>query len=166
MTPARDVLTGEITVRRAESRDVARIAALVATWSDDGILLPRDASEIALAIDDFVVAVDQRQRVAACAALREYSPSLAELTSVAVAREAHGRGLGRLVVAQVERLALARGHASLFAHTVNPAFFDAIGYEKAERARYPEKRGRAHTVCYVRDLVGEPVALAAAASRR
>ena len=163
MTPARDVLTGEITVRRAEARDVAGIAALVASWSDEEILLPRDASEIALALDDFVVAVDQRHRVAACAALREYSPSLAELTSVAVAHGAHGRGLGRLVVAQVERLALSRGHASLFAHTVNPAFFDAIGYERAERSRFPEKRARAHTVCYVRELVGEPEVLAVAA---
>jgi amino-acid N-acetyltransferase len=163
MTPARDVLTGEITVRRAEARDVAGIAALVASWSDEEILLPRDASEIALALDDFVVAVDQRYRVAACAALREYSPSLAELVSVAVAREAHGRGLGRLVVAQVERLALSRGHASLFAHTVNPAFFEAIGYERAERSLFPEKRARAHTACYVRELLAAPEILAAAA---
>jgi amino-acid N-acetyltransferase len=163
MTPSRDVLTGEVTVRRAEARDVAGIAALVASWSDEELLLPRTRGEIALAVDDYVVAADARGRVVACAALREYAPSLAELVSVAVARDAHGRGLGRLVVAQVERLAVARGHASLFAHTVNPAFFEAIGYERAERSLFPEKRGRAHTACFARDLVGEPEVLAAAA---
>lgn len=163
MTPSRDVLTGEITVRRAESRDVAGIAALVASWSDEALLLARTGGEIALAVDDYVVAADARGRVLACAAVREYSPSLAELVSVAVAREAHGRGLGRLVVAQAERLALARGHASLFAHTCNAAFFEAIGYDRAERSQFPEKRARSHTHCYRRVLVGEAAPLAAAA---
>jgi amino-acid N-acetyltransferase len=163
VTPARDVLTGAVTVRRAESKDVAGIAALVATWAEEDILLPRSAADVAAALRDYVVAVDARGRVVVCAALREYAPSLAELVSVAVARDAHGRGLGRLVVAEVERLAVARGHERLFAHTVNAPFFEAIGYDVVERSRYPEKVGRSHTACVERNLVGEPAVLAAAA---
>jgi amino-acid N-acetyltransferase len=163
VTPARDVLTGAVTVRLAESKDVAGIAALVATWAEEDVLLPRSAADVAAALRDYVVAADARGRVVACAALREYAPSLAELVSVAVARDAHGRGLGRLVVAEVERLAVARGHERLFAHTVNAPFFEAIGYDVVDRARYPEKAGRSHTVCVERDLVAEPAALAAAA---
>jgi amino-acid N-acetyltransferase len=163
MTPARDVLTGEVTIRRAAPQDVPQIAALVAEWSAEELLLPRTAADVALALDGYVVAVDGRGCVLACGALREYSPSLAELTSLAVVRAAHGRGLGRLVVAQVEQLAMQRGHAGLFAHTLEPGFFRAIGYEEVDRARFPEKQARAHTLCFARTLAPQPDSLAAAA---
>ena len=164
MTAAmRGLLRDHVSVRRARAADVPQLVALVGAYAAEELLLPRSESQIALALDDYVVAADARGRVLACAALREYSPSLAELVSVATAPAARGRGLGRLVVAAVERLALARGHASLFAHTVAPAFFDAIGYGAAERALYPEKRGRSHTVCVRRDLVAVDAALAVAA---
>jgi amino-acid N-acetyltransferase len=163
VTPARDVLTGEVTVRRARSADVPWIAALVAEWAAEDLLLARTPAEVALAIDDYVVAVDQRGRVVACGALRAYSPSLAELASLAVARSAQGRGLGRLIVAEVERLALRRGYGSVFAHTLNPAFFRAVGYVEVDRARYPEKQARARTICFARELVAEHGELEAAA---
>jgi amino-acid N-acetyltransferase len=160
----KDVLRDRIVVRRAGVADVAGVAALVGAYAAEALLLPRTAAEIALAVDDYVVAVDARGRVLACAALREYSPSLAELVSVAVSRAAHGRGLGRLVVAGVERLATARGYASLFAHTLSPEFFEAIGYEPVDRALYPEKCARPHTLCVRRALVAVCDARVAAAA--
>jgi amino-acid N-acetyltransferase len=156
----------DVVVRRARAVDVPGIAALVDEWAAEALLLPRSAAEIARAVDDYVVATDARGRVLACAALREYSPSLAELTSVAVSRAAHGRGLGRLVVGAVEALATVRGHATMFAHTLQPEFFAALGYEAADRAQYPEKRARAHTLCVRRALpatVAAPARFAAAA---
>ncbi len=139
-------------VRRAARADVAGIAALVADWAAEGLLLPRGAAEIAAALDDYVVAVDAGRRVLACAAVREYAPSLAEVVSVAVARAAHGAGLGARVVAAAELLAALRGHDEVFAHTQNPEFFTAIGYECVDRGLYPEKRGRAQSVCVRRPL--------------
>ena len=144
---------GDTIVRRARATDVPGIAALVDEWAAESLLLPRSAAEIAQAVDDYVVVTDGHERVLACAALREYSPSLAELVSVAVSRRAHGRGLGRLVVSGVEALATMRGHATVFAHTLQPDFFAALGYEATDRARYPEKRARAHTMCVQRSLV-------------
>ena len=155
--------SARLVVRRATTADAWEIAALVNGYAAEEIMLERSPEQVMLAADDYVVATDAHGRLLACAALKEYSPSLAELVSLAVAREAHGRGLGRLVVAAVERLAVARGHASVFAHTVSPAFFEAIGYEAVDRALYPEKRGRPHTRCFRRDLLGEAEALAAAA---
>ena len=157
--PSRD----EIVVRRARLADVGGIAALVSEWAAESLLLPRSAGEIVRAIDDFVVATDGRGRVLACAALREYAPSLAELTSVAVSRAAHGRGLGRLVVQAVEALARVRGHAAMFAHTLQPEFFAALGYESAERAWFPEKRARPHTLCVQRTLAADAQRFAVAA---
>lgn len=166
MTPVelvRDVARHGLTVRRAHAGDVDGIVALVAEWAAESLLLPRSAADVARAVDDYVVAVDPRGRVLACAALREYSPSLAELVSVAVSRAAHGRGLGRLVVQAAEALARRRDHATLFAHTLQPDFFAALGYAAAERAWFPEKHARPHTACVQRALTDETRELAAAA---
>jgi amino-acid N-acetyltransferase len=152
------------TVRRASAVDVGPIAALVNGYAAEDVMLPRTPEQVALALDDYVVATDPHGRLLACGALREYSPSVAELVSLAVAREAQGLGLGRLVVAEVERLALKRGFTSLFAHTVSPRFFEALGYAAVERAEYPEKRARAQTTCLRRDLALEPPARLAAAA--
>lgn len=153
-------------VRRARRADVPEIVALVAEWAAEGLLVPRSAAEVAAQLDGYVVAADAAGRVLACAAVREYSPSLAEVVSVAVAGAAHGCGLGRRVVRAAEGLARVRGHSAVFAHTLQPEFFGALGYENVDRGLYPEKRARAHTCCFRRALGGEapavrPAALAA-----
>ena len=157
-------MKGQLVLRRGRVADVEDITALVNQYAAEEIMLPRTAEQIALAIDDYVVATDAHGRLLACGALREYSPSLAELVSLAVAREAHGRGLGRLVVAKVERLALQRGFTTIFAHTLNPSFFEAVGYEEMDRQRFPEKRARPHTLCFSRALAAEAVEPWAAAA--
>src|SRR5258708_38081118 len=94
---------------------------------------------IAMAIDEYLVAIDARGRILACGALKEYSPSVAEVAAIAVATDAHGRGLGRRIVAAVEQLALKRGINDVFALTLQPALLEAIGYTSVGRARYPEQ---------------------------
>lgn len=155
------VTGASIQVRRATPGDVAGVVALVAEWAAEGLLLARSAADVAAALDDYVVAADARGRVLACAAVREYAPSLAEVVSVAVAAAAHGRGLGRRVVHAAEALARRRGHAAVFAHTLQPEFFGALGYDCVDRALYPEKRARPHTLC-VRRALGEDASAAAA----
>ena len=94
---------------------------------------------IALAIDDYVVAVDEWGRILACGALKEYSPSVAEVAAIAVATHAQGLGLGRRIVSAVEDLASKRSIPEVFALTLEPEFFEALGYSRMDRARYPEK---------------------------
>ena len=154
----------QTTIRRARAADVGAISALVNGFAADDVMLPRTPDQVALAVDDYVVATDAHGRVLACGALREYSPSLAELVSLAVAREAHGRGLGRLIVAAVERLAVARGFTSIFAHTLTPEFFEAVGYAEVDRGVYPEKRARPHTTCLRRALAAHDAGVLAAAA--
>ncbi|HUF29633.1 MAG TPA: GNAT family N-acetyltransferase [Gemmatimonadaceae bacterium] len=126
-------------VRKARRGDVEQIASLIEEYAAEGTMLAKPPSAIELALDDFVVAVDEYDRVLACGALKEYSPSLGEVASVAVARRAHGRGLGRLIVSAVEAIARQREISELFALTLTPAFFAAVGYGVTDRARYPEK---------------------------
>lgn len=141
-------MTDHITIRGAQPGDVAAIVALVNGYASDKVMLPITVERVTLALDDFVVAADVRGRVHACGALKEYSPSLAEVASLAVARDAHGSGLGRRIVAEVESLARMRGIDELFALTLVAGFFEALGYSVTERTQYPEK------VC--RDCAGCP----------
>jgi amino-acid N-acetyltransferase len=136
-----------ITLRKVQRADVADISALINGFASERLMLPRTPESIAPALGDFVVATDDRGEVLACGALKEYSPSLAEISSLAVAREAHGQGLGRVVVQSLEEIARARGIDELFALTLAPGFFRALGYGLTERARYPEKVHRDSLVC-------------------
>ena len=145
--------TASPVARKANVGDVEAIATLVNGFAAEDIMLPRTAEQVLAALDDYVVVRDVRGRVLACAALREYSPSLAELVSVAVSRDAHGRGLGSVVVAAVERLATKRGFDSVFAHTLSPAFFAANGYVTVARELFPEKQARATTSCVWKGLI-------------
>ena len=156
--------------RRARDSDVTGIVALVNGYAAEAIMLYRSPESVRMTLHDFVVAVDSAGTVMACGALKEYSPSLAEVASVAVAREAHGLGLGTSIVAAVERLARKRGIEELFALTLTPRFFENAGYVIANRAMYPEKirrdclrcprRIRCNEYCVAR-VVQEEMAVAA-----
>lgn len=132
-------IVGAVTVRRARVSDIAGIVALINGFAAEAIMLFRTPESVRMTLPDFVVAVDARDEVVACGALKEYSPSLAEVASVAVSRTAHGRGLGTVIVQEVEKLARKRGIEELFALTLTPGFFENAGYAVTDRARYPEK---------------------------
>ena len=136
-----------LTLRPARAGDIAGIGSLVNGYAAERLMLPRSAESIALALDDFVVVVDDHDRVVACGALKTYSPSLAEVASLAVSREMRNSGLGSVVVAEVERLARVRGIVELFALTLASPFFESLGYEITDRARYPEKIRRDCASC-------------------
>ncbi|HUQ21050.1 MAG TPA: GNAT family N-acetyltransferase [Gemmatimonadaceae bacterium] len=128
-------------IRPARRSDVDQIHTLVSEFVGDGSMLPRTADQIALNIDNYVVA-DKGGRVVACAALEEYSPSLAEVSSVAVSRDEHGQGLGTQVVLGVERLARARDIEEIFALSLTDRFFLGLDYAATAISRYPEKLSR------------------------
>ena len=142
-------------VRAARLAEAQAIAELNNRFADEALMLPRTLEAVALAIDDYVVAVTPRGTVVACGALKEYSPSVAEVAAIAVAREARGCGLGRRIVAAVETLALKRGITDVFALTLEPAFFEAMGYARTDRARYPEKIRRDCAGCARRAACAE-----------
>jgi amino-acid N-acetyltransferase len=133
-------------VRRAVRADAAQILELVAQYAAQGLMLPRTLDQIAARIDNYVVATDEGGRVIACAALEEYSPSLAEVSSVAVTPAHHGKGLGSQVVLGIERLARARDIEELFALSLTDNFFLALSYKPTTISRYPEKLARYETL--------------------
>jgi amino-acid N-acetyltransferase len=164
----------QLQVRSARAGDVDAIAQLNNFFADQHLMLRRTPAMIALAIDDYLVAVDDRGRILGCGALKEYSPSIAEVAAIAVSPDAQGSGLGRRIVEAVEELARKRGVPEVFALTLEPKFFEALGYARVDRARYPEKirrdcigcarRFACNETCFakpLRDLVDHRLELAA-----
>ena len=158
-------MSAPVVIRHARAADAADIARLIGLFADQALMLRRTPEMVELAIDDYVVGADARGNIVACGALKEYSPSVAEVAAIAVSKEAHGRGLGRAIVRAVEELAVKRGIYDVFALTLQPQFFEAIGYQRVDRARYPEKirrdclgcarRFACNEVCFARNLVLE-----------
>jgi len=139
--------TGSVVIRRARAADASNIARLIGLFADRALMLRRTPEMVELAIDDYVVGVDARDNIVACGALKEYSPSVAEVAAIAVSPDAHGRGVGKAIVAAVEALAMKRDIYDVFALTLQPEFFAAIGYDRVDRARYPEKIRRDCLAC-------------------
>jgi len=133
-------------VRRAARADAGQILELVTQYAAQGLMLPRTFDQVAARIDNYVVVTDTTGRVIACAALEEYSPSLGEVSSVAVAPSHHGKGLGSQVVLGVERLARARDIEELFALSLTDNFFLSLSYKPTTISRYPEKLARYDTL--------------------
>jgi N-acetylglutamate synthase-like GNAT family acetyltransferase len=161
----------DLLVRRARPHDAPAISRLNNTFADEGQMLRRTPDMISLAIADYVVVENSAGELLACGALKEYSPSVAEVAAIAVSRAAHGKGLGRAIVNAVEDLARKRGIYDVFALTLQPEFFAAISYVRVDRARYPEKirrdclscvrRFACNEICFAKNLMLEEIGRAA-----
>ncbi|MEZ5402726.1 MAG: N-acetyltransferase [Bryobacteraceae bacterium] len=125
-------------LRKATLRDIPEMLALVNTYAAQGAMLPRTEFELAEDIRDFVLA-ETGGRVAGCGALHIYTPTAAEVRSLAVHPEVKGTGVGRAIVEEVERQAREIGLASLFAFTYVPGFFAKLGYDQVDRGLLPQK---------------------------
>ncbi len=164
----------KLQIRPARASEADAIARLNNHFADQHLMLRRTPEMIALTIDDYLVAVDERGRIMACGCLKTYSPSVAEVAAIAVSPDAQGLGLGRRIVTAVENLARKRDIPEVFALTLEPQFFEALGYLRVDRARYPEKirrdcigcarRFACNETCFakpLRDAVEEPLEAAA-----
>jgi N-acetylglutamate synthase-like GNAT family acetyltransferase len=161
-------MTANVVIRRARHSDAAAIARLIAVFAAEALMLKRTPEMVELAIDDYVVGVTPNGEIVACGALKEYSPSVAEIAAIAVSRDVHGCGVGKAIVSAVESLAIKRGIYDVFALTLQPAFFAAIGYQRVDRARYPEKirrdclgcarRFACNEICFAKNLRVDAIA--------
>jgi amino-acid N-acetyltransferase len=101
-------------------------------------MLARTEFELSEAIRDFSVATLDGELLG-CGALHFYSPTVAEIRSLAVHEHAKTHGVGRKVVealvAEAEQYEL---HA-VFAFTYVAEFFNKVGFEVVERGALPLK---------------------------
>ena len=129
-------------IQSARWDDAPAIAALNNIFAPDGLTLSRTATFVAERIDGYRVARGADGQIVGCVAVDDYSPSLGELISLAVAPEAQGRGLGRRLVEEAERVARQRGYDELFAVSLADGLFLGLGWQETSIVRYPEKQAR------------------------
>jgi len=77
-------MTADIVIRRARAEDAEAVSRLINGFADEALMLRRTPEMVELAIDDYVVGVTRRGEILACGALKEYSPSVAEVAAIAV----------------------------------------------------------------------------------
>ena len=133
-----DGKSSRIQVRKAVMRDIAPILQLINGYAVRGIMLARTEFELSELIRDFSVATLNGELLG-CGALHFYSPTIAEIRSLAVHEHAKTHGVGRKLV---EALALEAEQYELhavFAFTYVAEFFHRVGFEVVERGALPLK---------------------------
>lgn len=160
-------------VRSATPADAETICALVNAWADEGLTLRRTPSEIENNIGEFVVAEVARDvsddrsdsaSIVACGALAVFSPSLAEIRSVAVDPASKGTGAGRRVVEFMLDIAHLLEMDEVCLLTKVPGFFARFGFRTIEPSDLPASfldeaiAGRGRTIAgrtvMLRELLG------------
>jgi amino-acid N-acetyltransferase len=130
--------SARVVVRKATMRDIAPILNLINGYAARGIMLARTEFEMSEAIRDFSVATLDGDLLG-CGALHFYSPTIAEIRSLAVHEHAKTLGVGsKLVEALVAEAAQYELHA-VFAFTYVVEFFNKVGFEVVERGALPLK---------------------------
>jgi len=126
------------TVRKARISDIHAVLGLINGYAAQGIMLPRTEFEMSENIRDFTVAYDDDQLVG-CGALHFYTPTTAEVRSLAVDPRVKRNGVGRILVDALEAEARENELHAIFAFTYVPEFFHRLGFEQVDRGSLPLK---------------------------
>jgi amino-acid N-acetyltransferase len=131
-------VTSGLVVRKAVMRDIPPILDLINGYAAKGIMLPRTEFELSEAIRDFSVVL-LGGNLLGCGALHFYSPTIAEIRSLAVYEHAKTHGVGRQIVEAL----IAEAHLyeldAVFAFTYVVEFFRKMGFDVVERGMLPLK---------------------------
>jgi len=117
-----------VIIRKGTEADLDAISELITPFVEQGLLLERTYDELAEWQDRFFVA-ELDGRIVGCAALEIYSRKLAEVRSLAVAKEAQGLGVGRALVRACVELAQERNILEVMAITASEEFFRSCGFD-------------------------------------
>ncbi|HTS47830.1 MAG TPA: N-acetyltransferase [Bryobacteraceae bacterium] len=130
--------SGPLILRKATMSDIHDVLKLVNAYAANGIMLPRTEFEMSENIRDFSVAYIGT-RLAGCGALHFYTPTSAEVRSLAVDPTLKSQGVGRRIIQHLEGEALENGLHAIFAFTYVKEFFQKLGFHEVERGELPLK---------------------------
>lgn len=120
---------GHARVRPATTHDVPSIVKLMGPLVERRILLGKDLVELYGAVPEFVVAIDDDERLVGFGALHIMWEHLGEVRTLAVSEEVLGRGVGHAILEALEDRARALGLQQLFCLTFETDFFGRHGFE-------------------------------------
>jgi amino-acid N-acetyltransferase len=125
-------------IRKAKIKDIKQIQGLIGYFAKQDVMLPRSLNELYENIRDFWVDED-KGKISGCAALHISWDDLAEIKSLAVAKNKQGRGLGLDLVLACLAEAQVMGAKRIFVLTYKPEFFKQLGFKKIKQNALPHK---------------------------
>ncbi|EJY54415.1 GCN5-related N-acetyltransferase [Alicyclobacillus hesperidum URH17-3-68] len=125
-------------IRKATSTDVEEMQQLIQQFADIGLMLPRTIKSLCEHLQCFTVAVEDG-KVIGVAGLHVLWTDLAEIRSLAVAPEAHGRGVGRQMVTALLQEAEHLGIAQVLSLTYQTGFFEKLDFHIVRKESLPHK---------------------------
>lgn len=125
-------------ITNAKISDAEAIHGLISEYAEVDRMLFRDPADIYEHLQTFVVARNE-QKVVGCCALHIIWNNLAEIKSLAVSKEYMGKGVGRELVQKQLSLADELGISNIFTLTLEPVFFEKLGFKKVNKQALPMK---------------------------
>lgn len=125
-------------VRCAKVSDAKRISTLINYYAEHDKMLFRSLAEIYENLQTFSVA-EENGVVTGCCALEVIWSDLAEIKSLAVDPGHRNRGVGTLLVAAAMDQARCLGLPRVFALTLEPGFFQRLGFTIVAKEALPMK---------------------------
>ena len=125
-------------IRSAKISDVEAIHALISSYAERDRMLFCPMSDIYEKLQTFSVA-EADGNVVGCGALEVIWSNLAEIKSLAVDVTKKEKGIGRRLVTAAIEQAIRLGVPKVFALTLEPDFFEKLGFEIVEKETLPMK---------------------------
>ena len=120
-----------LVVRSAKTGDVKKIRKIVDAYTDERRLLFKATVTLFEAVQEFVVA-ELDGEVVGCGALHVLWEDLAEVRTVAVLEEMHGKGIGNQIMIKILENAKDIGVKKVFCLTFETKFFGAHGFQEIQ----------------------------------
>ena len=125
-------------LRKALISDITHIQALINYFASKDLMLPRSLNELYDNIRDYWVAVAGK-KVIGCAALHISWGDLAEIKSLAVAKNSQNKGIGKQLIDACIEEAKGLGARKVFVLTYKESYFKKLGFKKIKHSDLPHK---------------------------
>jgi amino-acid N-acetyltransferase len=147
-------------IRKATLNDARGIYELINRYAKrrGDFLLPRSLTSVYENIRDYFVCVTPKQKVIGCVALHVVWDELAELKSLAVSRNYHGRGIGTCLVEASLDEAIMMKLSKVFTLTMKPKYFERVDFKRVDKMELPHKVwGECVNCCFFPDCEEVPL---------
>lgn len=125
-------------IRKARIADIKGIQSLINSFAKHDLMLARSLNELYENIRDFWVA-EEHEKILGCCALHISWDDLAEIKSLAVAKNFQRKGLGKELVESCLNEAKQLGAKRIFALTYKPGYFKKLGFKRVKSNNLPHK---------------------------
>jgi amino-acid N-acetyltransferase len=122
-----------VVIRAAKTTDVKKIRAIVDTYAVVRKLLSKETVTLFESVQEFVVA-EVDGEVVGCGALHVLWEDIAEVRTVAVVEQMHGKGVGHLILENILDRAKEVGVKKVFCLTFETKFFGSHGFKEIQGA--------------------------------